>query len=188
MIYLIRHAESISNQGKRINCRPQEVSLSSTGIKQAIKLSKTLKKIQPDLIILSEYARTHQTAAPIIQKYPQTPIEIWPEINEVCFLPYELTKGTTTHERSEMVNNLVFNNGLDFAIDKTSESFNDVVTRAAIFLEKLSQLPKDKTIFVFSHSGFLKITFMVKNNLPLNLNTLFNMPEIGNTQIIQYNL
>lgn len=188
MIYLIRHAESTSNQGNRIYCRPQEVPLSPVGIKQALKLAHCLNNIRPDLIVLSEYARTHQTAAPIIQKYPIIPTEIWSEINEVCFLPYHLIKGTTTRERIELVNNLVLKNGLNYAIDETSESFNDVVKRATTFLEKLSNLPKEKNIFVFSHSGFMRMFLMVKDNLPLDLNTFLSMSKINNTQIIQINL
>lgn len=82
-VYLIRHAESVSNAGER-TASHGGAELSSEGRRQAEALTARIG-FRPDLIVVSPFVRTRQTAEPLRQKYPDVPVEEWP-VQEFSFL------------------------------------------------------------------------------------------------------
>ena len=82
-VYLIRHAESVSNAGER-TASHGGAELSSEGRRQAEALTARIG-FCPDLIVVSPFVRTRQTAEPLRQKYPDVPVEEWP-VQEFSFL------------------------------------------------------------------------------------------------------
>ncbi len=59
-LYVIRHGQTDCNKENRYNCRYDE-DINETGIKQAIEVSKNVKKLDIDLIICSPMKRTKHT-------------------------------------------------------------------------------------------------------------------------------
>jgi broad specificity phosphatase PhoE len=56
----------------------------------------------PALFVTSPYLRTQQTAAPLLAKFPDVPVEIWPIQEFDCLLP-EQCIGTTVEQRRSWV-------------------------------------------------------------------------------------
>ena len=95
-VYLIRHAESVSNAGER-TASHGGAELSSEGRRQAEALTARIG-FRPDLIVVSPFVRTRQTAEPLRQKYPDVPVEEWP-VQEFSFLDADRCADTTQEER-----------------------------------------------------------------------------------------
>jgi broad specificity phosphatase PhoE len=62
-IWLIRHAESAANAGA-VTSSPETIPLTEKGLQQARRVAAWFDK-QPDIIAVSRYMRTQQTATPI---------------------------------------------------------------------------------------------------------------------------
>ena len=186
MIYLIRHAESIGNAGAvttDINYNP----LSEKGEQQAVDFAKTIKQ-RPDLIIMSPYIRTQQTAKPTIDKFFGVATEIWP-IQEFTYLDRNKCFNTTQAERAIIAKEYKDRNDPDYIDGDGAESFNQMIDRVDNMLEKLRKIDKDKFVLVFCHGQFMKAALMRLNNAEMLPNVLFdNMPNIENTEVIKLEL
>lgn len=68
-LYLLRHAESISNEKRQARSEPDE-PLSQLGSQQAIALGDHLAKLNLDKILCSTLLRAKQTIDPYLQKHP----------------------------------------------------------------------------------------------------------------------
>ena len=99
-VYLIRHAESVSNAGER-TASHGGAELSSEGRRQAEALTARIG-FRPDLIVVSPFVRTRQTAEPLRQKYPDVPVEEWP-VQEFSFLDADRCADTTQEERRPLL-------------------------------------------------------------------------------------
>ncbi|MFN7493515.1 MAG: phosphoglycerate mutase family protein [Cyclobacteriaceae bacterium] len=82
-ILYIRHAQSEANAGGR-TIDPVSIPITETGYAQSVSLAEEISE-QPDLIIVSPYIRTQQTALPLSQKYPNCLMEVC-HIQEFTFL------------------------------------------------------------------------------------------------------
>ena len=71
MIYLVRHGESIANTGAKTPSA-KDTHLTELGKKQAREFADKITQ-EPDLIVISPYVRTYQTALPLIEKFPNVP-------------------------------------------------------------------------------------------------------------------
>ncbi len=178
MIYLVRHGESIANAGQRTSS-PAMPPLTEKGKEQAQKYADNFNET-PDLIVHSSYVRTQQTARPLINKFKQTPVEIW-DVHEFTFLDTKICANTTAEERRTMVTEYFTKNDLDFVHGSGAESFNQLIKRVDTMLAKLQQIGPNKTIVIFTHEQFIKATLIRLQNLPLGLDTLQKMPPIPNT-------
>jgi len=99
-IWLIRHAESESSAGKR-SSDPAEIPLSQNGFEQAKNMVKKFID-PPNLVVASPYIRTQETAAPLLKKYSDVPIEQW-KVHEFTFPYPSICQNTTQVERLPMV-------------------------------------------------------------------------------------
>ncbi|MDR2902175.1 MAG: phosphoglycerate mutase family protein [Lactobacillales bacterium] len=184
MIYLIRHAQSLTNIGHRISYPTAEVALTEEGQKQAQLLADTFD-ISPDLIVYSSYLRARQSAEPLIKKFPLVKTEEWEVAREVHFLSTKAYQNTSKEERKKMINDNFETYGLDYVMGAGAESFNQVVSRAEVFLEKMRTLPEHQNTVIFSHGGIIKILNMILAGKERTMENAFNVPGIKNGQIFE---
>ena len=180
MIYLIRHAESIGNAGARTD-KHSDVPLSELGRKQAEILAQKID-FCPDLIVVSPFLRTCQTAQPLLQKYPNAPVEIWP-VQEFSFLDHNRCRNTTEDDRRPLRQAYYARNDFDYVDGEGAESFNQLLTRVDGMLVRLRKLA-DKNVIVFTHGNFLRAVVMRTNKLPLTFETFLSLPIVENTAIV----
>ncbi len=151
-IYIIRHAESISNAGE-ITKRHDIMPLSEKGRQQAKELAKQLE-IKPDLIVISEYSRTKETAEPFMAKHPSVPVETWNQVHEFTQLDPKNYDGTTKEERTAQAIHYWENRDIYFNAGNGAESFKELTHRVTSLVEHL-KTRTEKTIVIFSHGRFI---------------------------------
>jgi broad specificity phosphatase PhoE len=152
-IILIRHAESQSNAGfptKNSHSTP----LSSKGKVQAKTLAKNFKVV-PQLIVVSSYLRTQETAQPLISKFKEAKTEVWDMVHEFTYLNREKYTNTTQDDRKEFA--LAYWNKKDpfYQDGPLEDSFFNLLKRAEKFIKEINKR-KENTIVIFSHGEFLR--------------------------------
>ncbi len=156
-VIFIRHGESDAHVGKAAT-HIEEVGLTSPGEKKAQEIAATFPHT-PDLIIVSPYLRAWQTALPTIERFPDTPYTIWPEVREFTYLGSLAGKCTTRLERSEKVTRFWENakpEDLDHEdLDRNGESFVQFVERARYALDRLRRM--EGLIVIFTHEQFIRL-------------------------------
>lgn len=183
-VLFVRHGKSLANTGERTYCKCYDITLSDEGIQQAAKMANELKK--PDLIIVSPYLRTVQTARPIMSKFPNAPVEMWDSAHEFEPLSDEQNHGSTKFERKPFykeyvsINNCAHRNGVG------AETFDEFMERIDYTLDKLRSIDLDN-IVVVSHFWFINAILMRIKNPKTKITPQYfeeNMLEIKNTEIV----
>jgi len=82
-IYFVRHAETVSNATGTANIN-NDRRLSRAGKKQVKQLTKQLKQLKIDHIIVGPQQRALKTIYPFLKKQKRT-AEIWPSLDECCW-------------------------------------------------------------------------------------------------------
>lgn len=158
-IFLIRHAESEANiNGKTLS--HASIALSKHGHKQAQDLCSKLPRI--DHVIVSQYLRTQQTAAPILEKYNLT-FEVDEHLHEFSYLSERKCANTNLNDRKAWVNAYWEKMDCQHRDADDAESFEDLYLRVQAFHEKLKALAvnyAEKNLAVFSHGQFLQLLIM----------------------------
>lgn len=158
-IFLIRHAESEANiNGKTLS--HASIALSEHGHKQAQDLCSKLPRI--DHVIVSQYLRTQQTAAPILERYNLT-FEVDEHLHEFSYLSERKCANTNLNDRKAWVNAYWEKMDCQHRDADDAESFEDLYLRVQAFQEKLKILtPRyvEKNLAVFSHGQFLQLLIM----------------------------
>lgn len=151
-IFIIRHGESTANAGERTDAH-DTIPLSEKGKAQAENLAKEFS-VTPDLIIVSPFTRTQETARPFIEKHITVPVEMW-DVHEFTYLDPKVCNGTTKEERSVAVKK--YWNALDvhYQDGDEAETFALFIDRIRTFVKKL-QSRQEKTIVIFSHGAFIQ--------------------------------
>lgn len=162
-ILFVRHAQSMGNIGK-VSSTPDEIPLSSFGIIQAKDL---IKKIQetPDLIVLSKYLRTHQTAKPLIDSLPHIPVEKWNNVHEFTYLNQARCSNMSSIERRPIVNEYWDRNDPYYKDGGNAESFHEFINRIESSIYQIKN-STEYNIMIFSHGQFilmLKILMELKS-------------------------
>ena len=158
-VIFVRHAESEANAGLPTTS-PSSVPLSSKGHKQALALAENFP-IEPELIVLSKYIRTHETATPLISKLKNAKVETWDMVHEFTFLDREKYKNTTTHYRRQFAVAYWEKQDPFYKDGPHEENFIDLLQRA----EKLFEIIKERNennIAIFSHGQFITALKIVK--------------------------
>jgi len=144
---LVRHCESEANAGLPTPS-PAVIRLTENGHRQAADLAEAIPE-RPDLIVVSPYLRTRETASPFIARHPETPVETWP-VHEFTYLDIVRHAGTTEAERSQVVDRYwercdpLGNDG------GGAESFADFIGRVDDALGRLFERD-DRLVVVFTH-------------------------------------
>jgi probable phosphoglycerate mutase len=148
----VRHAQSESNAGMRTE-HPTSIQLTPKGYEQARHVSQTFETA-PQLIVISPYLRTHQTAQATLERFPSVPVAEWP-VQEFTFLAPVNFQGTTGEERQPAIN-AYWERGDPFYTDgEGAESFAHLLNRITKTRE-LIRAQKDGFIVIFSHGEFTR--------------------------------
>lgn len=150
-ILIIRHAESMANAGERTHAH-DKITLSEKGKTQAEQLAKELS-IVPDLIVISPFTRTQETALPFISKHPHVPVETW-NVQEFTYLNTENYNGTTREERMGAIKKYWDLLDIHHADGGNAETFNLFINRIKDFVNELKKR-EEKNIVIFSHGAFI---------------------------------
>lgn len=150
-IWLVRHAQSVENAG---GSGPGlgKAGLSPEGRRQAQALADFLPKA-PDLVVVSPYLRTQETAAPSLARFPGTPREVWP-VQEFSYLDPAKYDGTTAADRRPSVEGYWERLDPFYRDGPGAEAFTDLLDRAGRTLERMRGLA-GFTLLV-SHGQFLR--------------------------------
>jgi broad specificity phosphatase PhoE len=156
-IHFIRHAESQANVGEATQ-NDGSIPLTEKGKQQAIALANSIPE-KPDLIICSKFLRTHQTAFPLICKFPGVRVEVLP-LHEFSYLSPAVCAGTTTNQRKNRVAAYWEQAGPDFVHGDGAESFNKFIQRIDHCLQCL-EFCEARNIYVFAHGHVLRATWQI---------------------------
>jgi len=151
-VFLIRHAESEANVGNKTS-HPSDISITIKGKSQSLELADEITDI-PDLIIVTQYLRTTQTALPLLRKFPTAKVETWP-LYEFTFLSPNSCRNTNSKERLPMVNEYWEKCDPDFIHGIGAESFNQFIERIHGCLQKLSWTEYG-FITIFTHGHVIR--------------------------------
>lgn len=149
--YIIRHGESLANKGEKTD-RHDTVPLTDLGKTQALELLERISVV-PDLIVISPFSRTFETAKPFIEKFPQVPVETW-NVEEFTYLNPKIFNGTTREERQNSVREYWDKEDIHYQDDMSVESYLFFIQRIDQFLQKVSER-KEQNIVIFSHGNFI---------------------------------
>ncbi|HCA5310626.1 TPA: histidine phosphatase family protein [Acinetobacter baumannii] len=191
-IFLIRHAESEANiNGKTLS--HASIALSKHGHKQAQALCSKLPEI--DHVIVSQYLRTHQTAAPLLEKYNLS-FEVDEHLHEFSYLSERKCANTNMDDRKAWVNAYWEKMDYQHKDADDAESFEDLYMRVQAFHKKLKVLNENyvqKNLAVFSHGQFLQLLMMqIQQPQPISKDLMqqfrYNLvyQPIRNTQVFTY--
>lgn len=153
-IYLIRHGESEGNAGLPSE-NHTKIPLTATGMEQA-KMVPDQLPWTPQLIAVSPFLRARQTAQPTIERYPDVPVEVWPEICEFTYLAPDSCRGTTSAERRPRVDAYWALNDPYYCDGEGAESFDVLTSRAKQAVKHIQACPQSR-IVIFSHAQFIRI-------------------------------
>ena len=136
-ILCLRHGQSTANAGASTT-DPAKIPLSETGHSQARRWAESLEQ-PPSLIVVSPFLRARQTAAPLQDRFPNVPMEIWP-IHEFTYLSPIKSAGTTAAQRRPRVESYWAAGDVNFEDGDGAESFAMFMTRVNAAKHKLEAL------------------------------------------------
>lgn len=157
-VYIARHAETNYNVLDLCNDSPDvDVHLTPKGIEQAELLAKTLKDVDFDLIITSDFPRTKETAR-ILNQHHNVPTIADSRINDVIS-GFEGKPVKDFREARRGAKNpwTVRLNG--------GESFEDEKLRVGKFLESLKKRD-EKRVLVVTHKAIATLIFAQVFDVP----------------------
>lgn len=113
--------------------------------------------LNPDLIVVSPFIRTRQTAQPLIDLYPEIPVEEWP-VQEFTYLDFACCVGMTAEQRAPLVREYWERNDPDHIDGESSESFAQFIDRVDLFLFRCRDVRG--RLCGFSHTMFMQAVRM----------------------------
>lgn len=159
-VWIIRHGESIANAGAATP-DPASIPLSWNGHQQALRFAWSLN-VEPDLIVMSPYIRTQETAAETIRRYPDAKRDIWP-IQEITFLSPEKFNNTSPAQRLPHVTAFWDKNEPDHIDGPGAESFSMMMDRVRDMIDRLKKAPEEN-VFVFCHERIIQAMMVLTEN------------------------
>ncbi len=150
--WLIRHGESVANAGA-VTTDPATIPLTEAGRDQARSIAKTITR-RPDLIVISSYLRTQQTAGPSIGRFPDVPVETWP-VQEFTYLSPGRCVGTTAAQRRPLVEAYWQRRDAGHVDGAGAESFTAMLRRVRVLRDQLATHPAG-FIVVFTHGQIMQ--------------------------------
>ncbi len=152
--WLIRHAESAANAGAATS-DPASIPLSEAGQAQAQALAiATALPRQPDLIVISPFLRTRQTAEPTMRRFPDVAVETWP-VQEFTYLSPSRCADMTAAQRRPLVEAYWQRCEPEHVDGPGAESFSAMLQRVRWLREQLATHAADR-IVVFTHGQVMQ--------------------------------
>ena len=149
--WLVRHGESAANAGIATT-DSATIPLTPAGRSQAEELAVTLDR--PNLIVVSPYLRTRQTAEPTMSRFPDVPVEVWP-VQEFTYLSPERCIDTTAEQRRPMVEDYWHRCDPGHDDGLGAESFSAMLNRVRDLQSRLATHQADR-IIVFTHGQIMQ--------------------------------
>jgi broad specificity phosphatase PhoE len=157
-VTFIRHGQSTGNIG--IPCDDLSLlELTERGWQQAREIANSWVDA-PSLIVTSPYRRTHQTAQPTIERFPNVPVEVWP-VQEFIYLKPSCWNGTTIAERKPRIGAYWRAADPEFRDGEGAESFGTLLRRGESALRRLGAMSANSHVLVFSHGQFIQAVRMI---------------------------
>jgi len=151
-VWLIRHGESLANIGGSTST-PREIPLTDVGLREADQLGEQLS-VRPDLIVVSPYVRTQQTAEPTKLRFPDVPVAVL-GVQEFTYLAVSKCRGTTQEERRPLVEGYWQRADPHYCDGDQAESFAEFLGRTERFVHELNE--HDFSVaYIFTHEQFIK--------------------------------
>jgi 2,3-bisphosphoglycerate-dependent phosphoglycerate mutase len=152
-ILLVRHGQSLANAG---GIPPDHITnpLTELGHAQARAFAEGVS-CTPTLFLHSPFLRAHQTAEPMLQQFPDVPVEEWP-IHEFTYL--EPARHNGTNEEQQMPHILKYWESPDPAyIDGPgAESFTQFLDRTREAIHRLAEMAPGGCVVVFTHGFWMQ--------------------------------
>ena len=173
---LIRHGQSEANAGA-VQGNESTVRLTKLGHEQALITADHLisQQFEPNLIVSSPLLRAKQTAEPLIERYPEVPVEIWP-IQEFHQINPTVSSKLTIDQLIPLFDEHWTRYDPDYRDGDGAESLSDFICRIDNFKQRLKEQPAER-IVVYSHGYFLK-TLLVKHFLGSGEKILRHMQQV----------
>jgi broad specificity phosphatase PhoE len=152
-VVFVRHGESTGNAGVP-SFDLSQLELTDIGRGQAERTAANWQQT-PTLIAMSPYLRTHLTAAPTIQRFPDVPVEILP-MEEFTYLEPSRWNGTSRQARLPHIESYWGYADPLFCDGPGAESFQTLLDRVSRTLTRFEALPSDALVYAFSHGQFIQ--------------------------------
>ncbi|MFM9928284.1 histidine phosphatase family protein [Variovorax sp. H27-G14] len=152
-VIFVRHGESTGNAGVP-SFDLSKLELTAAGHAQAAAVAASWEH-RPDLIVLSPYLRTHLTAQPTIKRYPGVPVEVVP-MEEFTYLEPSRWNGTSRAERLPHIEAFWETADPAYCDGPGAESFDTLLQRVDLTLQRLESLPANALVYAFSHGQFMQ--------------------------------
>ena len=146
-IYITRHSKTLWNEEKRLQGR-LDSSLTKEGIENAYALKKHLESFHFDYIYSSPISRAFNSASILFKEG----IIKDDRLMEMNFGDFE-GKYISDLLNEKLYQDLWHNPG-EFTRIPHGESYEDVILRAASFIDDLKKLPEDSHIMIVTHGMF----------------------------------
>jgi broad specificity phosphatase PhoE len=131
-----------------------QIALTERGHAQAAAVAEIWKD-RPELIALSPYLRTHLTAEPTMQRFPDVPVAVLP-MQEFTYLEPSRWNRTSRKQRLPHIEAYWKAAEPDYCDGPGAESFSTLLVRVATTLARLEQLNPGALAFAFSHGQFMQ--------------------------------
>jgi broad specificity phosphatase PhoE len=189
-IFLVRHGQSVANAG---GTAPDHITnpLTELGRAQAKAFADSFD-CTPTLFLHSPFLRTRQTAEPLLQRFPDVPVEEWP-IHEFTYL--EPTRHNGTNETQQMPHILKYWERPDPAYldGPGAETFTQFLDRARSAILRFAQMAHGGCVVVFTH-GFMmqaiRLLLLFPNatdaELMRNFRRFHSNNFVENTQVVEF--
>ncbi len=162
-LLIVRHAQSLANAGFKTE-DPNATAITDLGLRQAQCVAGLLEE-QPDLVAISSYLRTAQTAAPLLAQYPTSKVEVWP-IEEFTYLNMAACARTTYRERQGLRHAYWNRCDAEWIDGPGCESFASFVRRVRQFEQMLNRRPAHETVVAFTHGFVMKLLLWLHSRNP----------------------
>jgi len=133
--YLIRHGDAYPNTGNNIQF--PETPLNKKGIKQAKKLRKRLKKVKPDVVLVSPYQRTLDTMGIVTKGKKAHPITL----EDLIEIGADYWPNPDQRSRRD---------------EKEPTSYKEDHEKVKKTFDDLWEEYKGKTVFIFTHGNLIR--------------------------------
>ena len=183
-VLFIRHAQSVANAGGR-TIDPASIPITEFGRVQSKVVSEKINE-PLDLIIVTPYLRTQQTAEPLCKKYPHCPIEIW-QLQEFTYLSPLICQNTSSLERKPLVQQYWATCDPDFVHGPNAESFNQFKNRVEKCISRLNTL-KLNSVAIITHEQvivLIKLLLEIREFAMTDYRNLLINNPVDNTEIFQ---
>lgn len=160
-VIFIRHAQSETNIGG-ISKPNAQIRLSPLGEIQAQELTDHIQT-KPSHIFVSEYIRTHQTAAPLLKKF-DLQATVLPCLNEFNAYGYEEVKGLTGAQRLPLTRRYWRECDPDSTHGEGSQSFNEFCQQVMHFIALLEEGSIPDGSIVFGHGMWFSVFSWLQKN------------------------